>query len=379
MHAEDQHDEDGGADQEASCPGSGWRSPGRRPAGPAGRAAGRPRGGHAATSRLSATASRNSSTRVGSRQAKWVTRPVASAAASTCWSSAPAASSRTVSPPARRRPGPRGRRRPSRPARRGRRRAAGGRGLRAQLARPCRWPRSGRGRGCRPRRRAARPGPAGGWRTRPARRARHCSSSASASESTPTGSRPENGSSRTSTSGSLTRAAASCTRCWLPSDSFSTRSPRRSPSPSRSAQLVGGAGGRGGVQAVQPGEVDELLADPHLRVEAALLGHVADPAADLLVDRAAVPAHLPGVGADQAHRDAHRGRLAGAVGAAEAEHLTGRDGEADPVEHLVVPVALVQPVELEHRSSRRRGRLSRHRIGRVHLAPGRLRAVSSTA
>src|SRR3712207_6880931 len=33
--------------------------------------------------------------------------------------------------------------------------------------------------------------------------------------------------------------------------------------------VLGGAGGRGAVQSVQPSEVGQLLADPHLRVEAA--------------------------------------------------------------------------------------------------------------
>ena len=62
------------------------------------------------------------------------------------------------------------------------------------------------------------------------------SASTSASTSTPTGSSPENGSSSTRTSGLWTRAAASCTRCWLPSDSCSTWSPARSATPSRSIQ-----------------------------------------------------------------------------------------------------------------------------------------------
>src|SRR5690606_35858395 len=65
-------------------------------------------------------------------------------------------------------------------------------------------------------------------------------------------------------------------------------------------------GGGRGVHAVQPGEVDELLADLHLRVEAAFLGHVADAAARVEVERAAAPAHLAGVGGEHAQRDAHR-------------------------------------------------------------------------
>ena len=289
------------------------------------------------------------------RQAKWVTRPVRSAAASTAWSSVPAASSSRVSPACSettRTPG----------SARG---PAGG-GVRdddpqqpAGLAAAQLLDRAG---GDHPAAgedadRVAEPLDevelVAGEDDRDTLRAAW-SSSASARESTPTGSRPENGSSRMSTSGRLTSAAASWTRCWLPSDSFSTGSPRRSPRPSRLDPLVGGARGGRGVQAVQPGEVGDLLADLHLRVEAALLRHVADPAADLLVQRPALPADLAGVGADQAHGDPHRRRLAGAVGAAEAEHRAGRDGEADAVEHVVVAEALVQPVELEHRFSCRR-------------------------
>jgi hypothetical protein len=99
---------------------------------------------------------------------------------------------------------------------------------------------------------------------------------------------------------------------------------------------------------VQPGEVRELLTDPHLRVEAALLRHVADAPADVVVERLPPPPHLTGVGTGQPHRDAHRRRLAGAVGTAEAEHRAGCDGEPHPVQHVVVAIALVQPVELEH-------------------------------
>ena len=60
----------------------------------------------------------------------------------------------------------------------------------------------------------------------PASRAR--STSTSLMTSTPTGSRPLNGSSRMSAIGSWTSAVASCTRCWLPSESCSTRSSARS-------------------------------------------------------------------------------------------------------------------------------------------------------
>ena len=65
--------------------------------------------------------------------------------------------------------------------------------------------------------------------------------------------------------------------------------------------------------AVQAGQVDELVGDLHPRVEAALLGHVADVAAGVEIDRSTVPADRARVGRQHAERDAHRGRLAGAV------------------------------------------------------------------
>lgn len=59
--------------------------------------------------------------------------------------------------------------------------------------------------------------------------ARACSTAATTS--TASGSSPENGSSRMSTFGSWTSAAAICARCWLPSDSVSMLSFSRSPRP----------------------------------------------------------------------------------------------------------------------------------------------------
>src|SRR5690606_26288861 len=46
--------------------------------------------------------------------------------------------------------------------------------------------------------------------------------------------------------------------------------------------------------------------------------------------------------------DPHGGRLAGAVGADEAEDLPRLDGEAEPVERHRRAVALAEPVEFEH-------------------------------
>ena len=132
--------------------------------------------------------------------------------------------------------------------------------------------------------------------------------------STPTGSRPENGSSSTSTSGSCTSAAASCTRCWLPRDRLSTRSSARPSTPRTSIvsrRLPLRVGGR---EPVQPREVDQLLQHPHLRVQAALLRHVAEPAPGH-GRRRGCPRHRtsPASGSSTPSDDPHRGGLAGAV------------------------------------------------------------------
>jgi len=65
-----------------------------------------------------------------------------------------------------------------------------------------------------------------------------------------------------------------------------------------------------------------MLVDAHLRVEASFLGHVADTSLGGCVHRRPAPSNLSGVGPLQPEDDAHRSRLAGAVRADEAEHLT---------------------------------------------------------
>src|SRR5699024_10136301 len=100
--------------------------------------------------------------------------------------------------------------------------------------------------------------------------------------------------------------------------------------PLRPLARRGACGGR--VEPVEAREVVELLADLHLRVEAALLRHVADPAALRGVEGTAVAEHLAAVGDEDPEDDAHRRRLAGAVGADESEDLTAVDGERDVVE-----------------------------------------------
>ena len=125
----------------------------------------------------------------------------------------------------------------------------------------------------------------------------------------------------------------------------------RSVNPSRSIQRPADVGGRAGLHPVQPRQVDELVAHAHLRVQAALLGHVAEPRAGLEVDRPALEQHLTAVGGEHAEHDPHGGRLAGPVRADEAEHLAALDGEGDPVEGDDVSVAAREVPQLEHASS----------------------------
>src|SRR3954468_20914776 len=101
------------------------------------------------------------------------------------------------------------------------------------------------------------------------------------------------------------------------------------------------------VEAVQAREVHELVGDAHLRIQAALLGHVAEPGARRGVDRPAAEAHLAGVRREDAEHDAHGGGLARAVGADEAEELPLAHGEAEAVERDRLAVAPAQAVELE--------------------------------
>ena len=149
---------------------------------------------------------------------------------------------------------------------------------------------------------------------------------------TPSGSRPENGSSRTSSSGSWTSAVASWIRCWLPWDRSSSFDFARSARPKRSSQAAVRALRVAARQPVVLGEVGELLADAHPRVQAALLGHVAEPQPRRRVDRPPVPADLARLGDREPEDAAHRRGLARAVGAEEAEQPAAARRERGAVE-----------------------------------------------
>jgi hypothetical protein len=74
-------------------------------------------------------------------------------------------------------------------------------------------------------------------------------------------------------------------------------------------------------------------------ISRALLGHVAEAPAHRGVDRPALPADLAAVGLEHAQHDPHRRRLAGPIGADEAEELPRLDRERQPVERDRLAVA----------------------------------------
>ncbi|HEX4305167.1 MAG TPA: hypothetical protein VHZ54_03960, partial [Solirubrobacterales bacterium] len=114
---------------------------------------------------------------------------------------------------------------------------------------------------------------------------------------------------------------------------------------------------------MQARHVDELVAHPHLRVEAALLRHVADAPPRLGVDRRVVPQHPAGIGGEDAEDDPHQRRLAGAVGTDEAEHLARPDREGDAVQRHRLAIFLAQLIEAEDRFTHRPPTIRPQRAG----------------
>ncbi len=103
------------------------------------------------------------------------------------------------------------------------------------------------------------------------------------------------------------------------------------------ARLVG--------QALQYGEMVEQFVSGHFRVDAEVLGQVAEQAADrvFFVEHIEVAEkYRPGIAFLQGGQGPHQRRLAGAVRAEQAEHPR-RDGQADLVQrHDAVGVGLGQ-------------------------------------
>ena len=135
--------------------------------------------------------------------------------------------------------------------------------------------------------------------------------------------------------------------CWLPFDSCSARRSAYSGMRKRSSQSRVSRSAALGFHAVQLGEEDELVEDLHLGVEAPLLRQVAPGLVREIPVRAAAPGNRPGVRPQDVQHDAHGRRLAGAVGAQEAEDLARLDLERDALEGLDLAEALGHRVDDE--------------------------------
>jgi hypothetical protein len=96
---------------------------------------------------------------------------------------------------------------------------------------------------------------------------------------------------------------------------------------------------------VQPPQVDQLVADGHLRVQPALLRHVSEALPIGPGQRPPAEGHRAGVGGEHTEDDPHRGGLAGSVGADEPGQPAGGDVERDLLEHRTVAEVAAHAVE----------------------------------
>ena len=107
-------------------------------------------------------------------------------------------------------------------------------------------------------------------------------------------------------------------------------------------------------QAVDAREEVQVLADAQVAVERKLLGHVTHASAGGARGLVKVEAGHAGTAGGRPQQAAHhleRGRLAGAVGAREAEDLAATDAEGDLVGGREIPEPLGQPLRLHDRDS----------------------------
>jgi hypothetical protein len=96
------------------------------------------------------------------------------------------------------------------------------------------------------------------------------------------------------------------------------------------------------------GEVAQLLGDPHSRVKAALLGHIAEPQPRQTIDRGTLPERSPSIRPDESEDTAHRGGLAGAIRPQEANEASRPGLEGGTVQGHDGRVALGEVFDLEH-------------------------------
>src|SRR5262245_42279599 len=105
------------------------------------------------------------------------------------------------------------------------------------------------------------------------------------------------------------------------------------------------------VQSLDASAEAEIFGDAHLGVKRTVLRHVADAAADLEgvpEDVETVDGGGAGGGRQEAGEDAHGGRLAGAVGAKEADDAATRHVEGDITNGGVIAVELGELFDVNH-------------------------------
>ena len=123
------------------------------------------------------------------------------------------------------------------------------------------------------------------------------------------------------------------------------------------------------LQAIDPvggGEELQILAHPHVVVDAEDVGHVADRPTDLAgmgVDRVPADIGLAPGRREQGRENANRGRLAGTVGADEAEQVTRLELQVERLQCKEIAILLGEVDRLDHGAgSVARGITMRHRV-----------------
>ena len=162
-----------------------------------------------------------------------------------------------------------------------------------------------------------------------------------------TGSRPENGSSRITSSGSWAIDESSCTFCAMPLESARIWRFAASPRPLSSSSVRARRRASAARHALQRGEEGDGAHRRHAPVEAALLGQEADPAAQLAPVGLAQHLQPAGGRGDEAEHHPQRRGLAGAVRAEEAEDGASLHLEREVAHGGESAVALGHPFQLE--------------------------------
>ena len=167
----------------------------------------------------------------------------------------------------------------------------------------------------------------------------------------PWGSIPLAGSSSSSTWGSGIIVLASIIRCRIPRDSSPTIASRFSVRPDHLEVFVHGPAPAGLFQPIAGGEQVEELPDLQVFVDWREVGHEADDPADVLGMLADVDPHdldLAISRLQQAEHGAHRGRLAGAVGADQPADLARPDFQRQVAHGADVIVVDAQVLDPDH-------------------------------